>query len=75
MGSYRFNNGQEYTEEVEFPSPLEGWVGSYRFNNGQEYTEEVEFPSPLEGWVGSYPHILYPKRETIHKIVPPWKLS
>jgi len=24
---------------------------------------------------GFLPHILYPKRETIHKIVPTWKLT
>ena len=33
------------------------------------------FPAPLEGWVVSYPISCIPKRESIHKIVPTWKLS
>ena len=35
----------------------------------------VRVSVPSRGMGGFLPHILYPKRETIHKIVPTWKLT
>ena len=35
----------------------------------------LEVSVPSRGMGGFLPHILYPKRESTHKIVPTWKLS
>ena len=52
-----------------------GWFPTQAKVGTKYDTTDHKFPSPLEVWVVSYPHILYPKRESTHKIVPTWKLS
>ena len=39
---------------MEFPSPLEGWVGSYNARQVKSARKLYLFPSPLEVWGGSY---------------------
>ena len=64
--NYRFRPLARYgwvptllTDEVdfanmEFPSPLEGWVGSYNARQVKSARKLYLFPSPLEVWGGSY---------------------
>ena len=50
-----------------------GWFPTSHGGGKHQVHQRVSVPS--RGMGGFLPHILYPKRETIHKIVPPWKLS
>jgi len=46
----------KWTDKVEFPAPIEGWVENYKETDFPTIVAWGKFPAPLEVWVGSYSH-------------------
>ena len=44
----------KWTDKVEFPAPIEGWVENYKETDFPTIVAWGKFPAPLEVWVGSY---------------------
>ena len=71
--SYFIETGLERFKGGFRPLSRYGWFPTGGIFGSASQVAKVSVPS--RGMGGFLPHILYPKRETIHKIVPTWKLT